>query len=253
MLGGFPIPASGDAWHKSSDWPAYRANWHHPAMSFDAALAAGFSEPAAASVAWSSDYIDSYLYNALWWASRPGPARLIISIATAPELGKLHFDDLVTTEQVRATWDQLLQGTFAAVVWAMQHGDVAAAHNAVGVSLHAIQDFYSHSNWLDAPERREQAWLDVQRATRDQLQVWTGWYEHQPQQGRKPHGKYGLACTAMSQAPIQDLLLPPASSHPSGTPAPAPSGVRARRPSRPTRRCSRTASTRWTSLRASST
>ena len=72
----------------------------------------------------------------------------MLVLATRGELGKLHFDDLFSPQQVRAAWDRLLGGTFAGLVWASERDDVTAAHHIVGVSLHALQDFYTHSNWL---------------------------------------------------------------------------------------------------------
>jgi hypothetical protein len=44
--------------------------------------------------------------------------------------------------------------------------DVAAARHLVGVSLHAVQDFYSHSTWLDSPDLRAHTWLSTWSRTR---------------------------------------------------------------------------------------
>ena len=35
------------------------------------------------------------------------------------------------------------------------------AHNLLGVSLHANQDFYSHSNWIDDDDLRSRTWFEV--------------------------------------------------------------------------------------------
>ncbi|MES2460499.1 MAG: hypothetical protein V4671_07935, partial [Armatimonadota bacterium] len=94
--------------------------WHHEKISRDAAKAVGFSfnpridtenapvptlatmfsddprrsgDKAAEAIAWHADYVDSYLYNPLWWAPG-GISRFKVALATAPELEKVHFDDL---------------------------------------------------------------------------------------------------------------------------------------------------------------
>src|SRR5688500_4239766 len=43
--------------------------WHHEEITRTAATdpSIGFSTEAANSLAWHADYIDSYLYNPLWW------------------------------------------------------------------------------------------------------------------------------------------------------------------------------------------
>jgi len=119
--------------------------WYHQVLTEKAARACGFSEAAIGSLKWHADYIDSYAYNPLWWADG-GLNRLKVSLATYDELAKLHFDDLFTTAQVEANWRRILAGTLLGLLWAKEQNDVSAAQNILGVSLHAIQDFYAHSN-----------------------------------------------------------------------------------------------------------
>ena len=76
-------------------------------------------------------------------------------------LTALHFDDLTSTAQVRSVWRRILGGTVAGLVWAAEHDDVAAARHVIGCGLHSIQDFYSHSNWVDAADRRTRTWFDA--------------------------------------------------------------------------------------------
>jgi hypothetical protein len=76
------------------------------------------------------------------------------------ELEHLHFDNLTTLAQVRNTWTRLTLNTHSAVLAAAE--DVQSAPNAaeryrrlvhlavvIGASLHPVQDFYSHSNWVE--------------------------------------------------------------------------------------------------------
>jgi hypothetical protein len=189
-----------------------RANWHHQAMTYDAAVRAGFRHEVATLLAWHADYVDSYAYNPLWWADvrrGGGIERAKVALATRGELAKLHFDDLVSLDQVRQVWRRYMGGTVAGLMWAVQRDDVSAARHLIGISLHALQDFYSHSNWVDAPERRDRTWFDVPQAERAHLTLWTGTYSLPDHLGVAPHGKFGPWCTLLSQAfmePVMDVV-----------------------------------------------
>jgi hypothetical protein len=182
-------------------------NWHHEGLTRKAADDAGWSDQAQNALAFHADYLDSYLYSPLWWfdvANGGGPARIPIVMSSQHELVKLHFDDLVHPEAVRAMWRQYLSGTAAALIW-LGHahpGSVdsraAMAKNVVGASLHAIQDFYSHSNWIDDEDLRERTWFEVSPERRACLSLWTGSYELPSHLGIKPHGAYLFACSVIN-------------------------------------------------------
>ena len=114
---------------------------------------------AANGLAWPADNVDSYVYNHLWNAAG-GIPRFKAALFARPDLVKVHFDDLASTAQINRMWSRYLGGTVAGVLWAMDRGDVNAARHVVGVGLHALQDFYSHSNWVDEPSRRHKTWAD---------------------------------------------------------------------------------------------
>lgn len=181
-------------------------NWHHEGITTKAAESAGWTEEAGRSLAFHTDYVDSYLYNPLWWfdiTSGGGLDRFAVALSTRAELEKLHFDDLFTPEEVNATWDRYLGGTVAGLAWiaSSHHSDrlkVSLAHNLVGASLHAIQDFYSHSNWIDDPARREVTWFDVPEEKRPRMSLWTGSYEEEDHLGIKPHGDFLFGCTVVN-------------------------------------------------------
>lgn len=184
--------------------------WWHEKISEDAAQAAGWSREAADAVAWHADYLDSYLYNPIWWV-KAGPVepawdRFKVALATHDEMVKLHFDDLVSNPRVRHTWLRYLSGTVAGLVWAEERNDVAGAHNIVGASLHAVQDFYSHSNWLNVPENRERTWFEVPAEERLEMELWTGSYEMPEHLGVKPHGEIALACSVLNQPIVSDMM-----------------------------------------------
>lgn len=179
--------------------------WHHEAISEDAMRARGFGAQALDEVAWHADYVDSYLYNPLWWI-QGGLSRYKVAMASFTDLSHVHFDDNFSGEHVRRTWRRYLSGCMAGLVWAAEHNDVSAARNILGVSLHANQDFYSHSNWIDAPERRTKTWFEYPVADRNKLAVYIGAYELPEQLGVKHHGKITPGCTVLRQGALKPML-----------------------------------------------
>ncbi|MDQ3813371.1 MAG: hypothetical protein M3347_05415, partial [Armatimonadota bacterium] len=201
----------------SGEDPLYGKPWHHAQITHEAAAKVGFdsipnwneehtaNDRAAEVLAWHADYIDSYLYNPIWWA-RGGLDRYKVSLSTYDELAKLHFDDLFSGDHVRRVWPRYLTGTVAGLLWAKEHDDVSAARNILAVSLHAIQDFYSHSSWVDVPERRTVTWFSMPAAERAKQTIYTGAYEKPEQLGIKHHGKIAPMCSILSQGGISGFM-----------------------------------------------
>jgi len=178
----------------------------------------GFSERATHAIAWHADYIDSYIYSPLWWAQaakKGKPARSIrdrylSGMANYWGLASLHFDDLNSSQDIEATWNRYFAGTLIALEWAATRkmpdestGDVQATYNILGLGLHANQDFYSHSTWINAPWRRRLTYLDASSGQRAEA-LMTGAYE----QAVAPvqHGKYSFSCTAYTQPELRSLM-----------------------------------------------
>ncbi|MDQ4040074.1 MAG: hypothetical protein M3313_17430 [Actinomycetota bacterium] len=127
---------------------------------------------------------------------------------THESLIKVHFDDLTSFRQVSSMWDRYLGGTVAGLLWAAERGDVSAARHIVGVGLHAAQDFYSHSNWVDDPNRRHQTWFQ-HRPAAGEPHLYTGTYELPDHLGFKPHGKPALDCALLRKfvgSTMMDLM-----------------------------------------------
>ena len=165
--------------------------WYHAALTEEAALSCGWSADAASDLAWSARRIDDYLYNPLWWL-RTGRSGRRAARAARTLLAALHFDDLGTTDHVHRTWQRCAGGTVAALLHAWSRSDVAGARLAVALSLHALQDFYSHSSWVDDPVRRTTPWSEAPPGLRLAPALTTGAYEHAPRPGTHPHGRLAL-------------------------------------------------------------
>jgi hypothetical protein len=183
-------------------------NWHHEGLTRQAADAAGWTKPAQNALAFHADYLDSYLYNPLWWFdpnNGGGPDRLVLSMSSREDLVKIHFDDLVHPDSVRSTWRRYLSGTAAGLIWLGGAASgtieqrVAMAHNLIGSSLHAIQDFYTHANWIDDDDLRTKTWFETDPELRECLSLWTGTYELPEYFGVKPHGAFVYACTVINR------------------------------------------------------
>ena len=185
----------------------YGNPWHHEDITEKACRALSFNESALDDIAWHSDYVDSYLYNPLWWIPG-GIGRFKVSLASFDELAKVHFDDNFSAPAVQRTWRRYTSGALAGLLWAAQRNDVYAARNILGISCHALEDFYSHSNWIDAPERRTKTWFDVPKGDREKLAIYIGAYEHGLQLGVKHHGKITPACSILNTGPAKALLTP---------------------------------------------
>ena len=173
----------------------------------------GFSPDAASAIAWHADYIDSYLYSPIWWAQglvdeddlSKKTTRLKASLAQFDHLAKLHFDDTFTTAGVNDTWKRYGAGTLAGLQWAAENNDVAAAHNILGVSVHAVQDFYSHTNWVNAPENRTKTWMEYTPSERASKRLFSGAYELPETSAPHHHSKISLPCTIYGRKDVPML------------------------------------------------
>ncbi|MEO0422983.1 MAG: hypothetical protein AAF184_11640 [Pseudomonadota bacterium] len=182
---------------------------------------ADFGRAAAMDVAWAADYIDSYLYNPIWWLKadgnwqngrsfeRGGPeGRIRAALRTTEDLARLHHDDSSSNASLHDNWERYFYGTLIGLHWAMAMDDVEIARHLLGVSSHAVQDFYAHSNWLDDPARRHLTWQEVPEAERRRMTLYTGAYEQPEGQARLHHGAYSADCTLVDQAWKEPILEP---------------------------------------------
>lgn len=110
----------------------------------------------------------------------------------------MHFDagirqvgmpDLSTTAGVDKEWQRLMFLTRKWVQYAGRQNDPYQVMAVLGISLHSVQDFYTHSNWVEDPSPEEgrggpgvaslgygetPTWFDVPPEVRRQLAVYTG-------------------------------------------------------------------------------
>ncbi len=109
----------------------------------------------------------------------------------------MHFDAVFTTKDVIANWDRLRKNT----ITALQHwsADKSLTGNfrrvvllsIVGASLHTVQDFYSHSNWVNywtGQGKPVPLWFDVDPKDLAGIDIHSGAYPDGSAKGHENHG-----------------------------------------------------------------
>ena len=73
--------------------------------------------------------------------------------AERDDLEKLHFDNLFSTEETVRYWGWFMNNLREATRQAAKDNDALAMLTTLSMALHATQDFYSHSNWVELHPR----------------------------------------------------------------------------------------------------
>ncbi len=121
---------------------------------------------------------------------------------TKSDLEKLHFDALTNTESVTRYWSRLTLNTKNAVQGAAKEKNPMKVLALTGMSLHAVQDFYTHSNWVEthpAPAGSDYntvTWFD----TKNRTGVRTGNYPNSKTKDPNDHGDYDYGINHDSQS-----------------------------------------------------
>lgn len=142
----------------------------HADMTRDALTAEG-ATPSSADVGvvdnWLVDYYTNpdknpYSGHASFWVglTRLGLSREEWPIHRVEAARRLHFDssrrtldmpDLSNVQGVEQEWQRLMQLTRRILRIAGEKQDPAGVMAILGASLHSVQDFYAHSNWVEDP------------------------------------------------------------------------------------------------------
>ncbi|MGA7933251.1 MAG: hypothetical protein WCA35_06865 [Kovacikia sp.] len=107
------------------------------------------------------------------------------------DVEKLHFDNLFSETQIRNYWGNLSLNTKLAVQAAARENDPLKLLSLLGMSLHAVQDFYTHSNWVETHEPtgdvyRTDTWFNSPMLSN----LFTGSYETLRPGAQQLHGDY---------------------------------------------------------------
>src|SRR5262249_5055716 len=146
----------------------------------------GFSEQAIQTVQ-VANWLTDYYTNA---PSAPSEVKAALE--------KLHFDCLFKTEDIDRYWKNLATNTKDEVQTvvtrvknteddAVLREEITRFLMLLGISLHAVQDFYTHSNWVETHPQTQSPnyetatwWTDLAdgrvKLDRDGKKFYTGWY-----------------------------------------------------------------------------
>ncbi len=68
--------------------------------------------------------------------------------------GRTHFDsgrdDIYNVARAQKEWERLMRNTVSLARAARVHNSPLQLLTTIGMSLHELEDFYSHSNWIEA-------------------------------------------------------------------------------------------------------
>lgn len=171
--------------------------WWHAEATRRAMVANGFSADARLVTQFTNFLVDFYsiaghylggfegFYNSLP-GGRPQNTPSTLRLAPA-DMERLHFDSLFSAREIDAQWATLEANAKAALRKYAADPSVQPGFrpivllSIVGASLHAVQDFYSHSNWVEVFVRRNPSgqvpiWHDVPPGDRLALPITTGAY-----------------------------------------------------------------------------
>ncbi len=150
----------------------------HASISLDALGRMGFSQDgqnAAQLSNWLTDY----------YTSQP--------LYASCSLQKLHFDDVFTTDDVAAYWAKFTTNAQQLARQRAAANDPVGFLVVLGMTLHVVQDFYSHSNWVEARTPNVFAYSSWFDAPRPSTNVTTGFYRNcftDNADGHPQHGGY---------------------------------------------------------------
>ena len=136
-----------------------------------------------------------------YYTNQPVLKKVLPSISHS--LDQLHFDGLATTSRVDHYWQRFTVNSKIAFQEAARNKDSFRILVLLGMSLHAVQDFYTHSNWVEthpAPSGFDYAtvtWFD----TNKREGVRTGIYPNKDAPSREvAHGDYTFGMNHDSQS-----------------------------------------------------
>lgn len=111
----------------------------------------------------------------------------------------MHFDAIFSSMEIEQNWQKIFDNTVQTLKKYHNNPDVKSGFreivlfNIIGASLHIVQDFYSHSNWVNIFTSRKikpvPTWYEADPSSRKKLSIFTGAYPDGSAKGRKSHSE----------------------------------------------------------------
>lgn len=182
--------------------------WWHAECTRKAMTANGFSGDArlAAQV---SNYITDFHSATLFLTGIPEKQRVeVFKLKQEMSYEYMHFDAIFTTEDIEKNWQKVFANTVQTLKKYNNNPDVKSGFrlivlfNILGASLHIVQDFYSHSNWVNTYVSLKKTvvptWFSEDSAYRRSLQLYTGAYPDGSVKGKKGHAELNKDCSSIA-------------------------------------------------------
>jgi len=197
----------------------------HSDMTRDAMTSEGFGR-AAADVGVVQNWFVDYYWNAkenpfsghaAWYLETLANAKLVTIEYWDPKIikgtNRMHFDssigaDLTTPQGIDQEWQRILKISHSLLADARQARNPLTVLAIIGTSLHIVQDFYAHTNWVetagqfgspDGPGWTDSGfgtaptYFDIPRAVREKKQLYSGVKGAPREHAKWPTGDAGLA------------------------------------------------------------
>jgi hypothetical protein len=150
----------------------------------------GFGKDAFSVALAANSYTDIFQEEAVEWVIDDDFCR-----ASKRLVDFLHFDSLKDQQQIDRYWRQLIHNAYNAVTQKAQANDRLGLLMIIGVTMHIVQDFYAHSNWveLDLPRHagvKDATYFDVRPEVLGKATQATTVYG---QRGLFTHGAIGIS------------------------------------------------------------
>lgn len=168
--------------------------WWHAECTRKAATANGFSSDARLAMQ-VSNYFTDYLSVANDKLKEYTEGKL--EVETEECYTYMHFDAIFTNQDIEQNWQLLFDNTvkclrkYAGAGIAKPGFRLIVFFNIMGASLHTVQDFYSHSNWVNVHNKMNlipvPVWYDVAMEERNKLKLATGAYPDGSVAGKLNH------------------------------------------------------------------
>ncbi len=173
--------------------------WWHAECTRKAMVANGFSGDArlAAQV---SNYIADFMAGSFDKANEEIEKKGLESLRLTggdASYSYLHFDGVLSETEMEQNWKLLFDNTVAALRKFSGPNTVKPGFrlivlfNIIGTSLHVVQDFYSHSNWVNIYDSMGKSpiptWFDITEGERKKLKLCSGVYPDGSMPGHPNH------------------------------------------------------------------
>lgn len=181
--------------------------WWHAECTRKAMVANGFSADARLATQ-VSNYITDFHSAVLFGTGIPEKQRVeVFKLKQEMSYEYMHFDAIFSTNDIELNWQKVYENTILTLRKFHNNPEVKSGfrlivfYNILGASLHIVQDFYSHSNWVNTYVANQRSpiptWYGEDSLYRRGLDLATGAYPDGSVKGKKGHSELNKDCSTI--------------------------------------------------------